>query len=405
MKQPLAILLLLFSFVSAQETVAVIEFEAINIGAPEVQILTDRFRVELANTDSFKLVERPAMEEILNEQGFQQSGCTSNECAVEVGKLLGVERMIAGTVGKIGELFTITARVVNVQTGEIINQHSIDCRCSIETLLTSEMKKMAIVFSGVKTIRSSPVTTTTADPPKPRKARGLVKFNAGQGEIDIYEHRYGQIPSQIFKGKIPNNEESVTIDYLPGEYEFVAFKNDYRRFYGQFEVLIDAVTEVSFELQEKNYDDPPSIVGGIKSITEKMQYTNSHLPLIGISGNMIVDVLVDSIGNVKETKLIKEFSSRALRNREFETTILMHLQDVKFIPATKGGIPVEAWYGFIIPFSIPNFTLESEPMSQSKPRTFQDQQQGYDSKSDLQIIFWGLILYYFLASYLNIVGV
>ena len=34
------------------------------------------------------------MEQILVEQGFQQSGCTTNECMVEVGKLIGVENIV-----------------------------------------------------------------------------------------------------------------------------------------------------------------------------------------------------------------------------------------------------------------------------------------------------------------------
>ena len=38
------------------------------------------------------------MEQILVEQGFQQSGCTTNECMVEVGKLIGVEKIVSGSI-------------------------------------------------------------------------------------------------------------------------------------------------------------------------------------------------------------------------------------------------------------------------------------------------------------------
>jgi hypothetical protein len=64
-----------------------------------------------------RLVERGMMEEVLQEQGFQQTGCTSEECAVEVGQLLGVQNMIGGSIGRVGETFTIDVRMISVQSG------------------------------------------------------------------------------------------------------------------------------------------------------------------------------------------------------------------------------------------------------------------------------------------------
>jgi TolB-like protein len=64
-----------------------------------------------------RLVKRGMMEEVLQEQGFQQTGCTSEECAVEVGQLLGVQNMIGGSIGRVGDTFTIDARMISVQSG------------------------------------------------------------------------------------------------------------------------------------------------------------------------------------------------------------------------------------------------------------------------------------------------
>ena len=75
-------------------TVAILDFEGRGISQLESATLTDRLSSELANTNAIILVERGQMSEILDEQGFQQSGCTSDECAAEVGALLGVKNMI-----------------------------------------------------------------------------------------------------------------------------------------------------------------------------------------------------------------------------------------------------------------------------------------------------------------------
>ena len=120
MKKLLAIMLLLFSLVSAQDfrqTVAVIDFDASGISQLEATSLTNRFRTAVGDVGVMRLVKRGMMEEVLQEQGFQQTGCTSEECAVEVGQLLGVQNMIGGSIGRVGDTFTIHARMISVQSG------------------------------------------------------------------------------------------------------------------------------------------------------------------------------------------------------------------------------------------------------------------------------------------------
>lgn len=101
-----------------KETVAILDFEGRGISQMEAQTLTDRFTSELASTNAMVLVERNQMKEILDEQGFQQSGCTSAECAAEVGALLGVQHMIAGSFGKLGNSYTIDAKMFSVESGQ-----------------------------------------------------------------------------------------------------------------------------------------------------------------------------------------------------------------------------------------------------------------------------------------------
>ncbi len=119
-----------------KETVAVLDFEGRGISQLEAQTLTDRFTSELASTNAMILVERNQMNEILDEQGFQQSGCTSAECAAEVGALLGVKHMIAGSFGKLGNSYTIDAKIFSVETGKTEKTVSTTYKGEIDGLLT-----------------------------------------------------------------------------------------------------------------------------------------------------------------------------------------------------------------------------------------------------------------------------
>ena len=103
----LIILTIISSFIFAQTkpTAAVLDFEGSGITTQEAQVLTQRLGSELVNTGALIMVERNQMSEIMEEQGFQQSGCTSAECAAEIGALLGVQKMITGSFGKIGNTY------------------------------------------------------------------------------------------------------------------------------------------------------------------------------------------------------------------------------------------------------------------------------------------------------------
>ena len=119
-----------------KQTVAVLEFEGRGISQLESKTLTDRLMSEIVNTDAVIMVERNQMDEILNEQGFQQSGCTSSECAAEVGALLGVQNMVSGSFGKLGNSYTIDAKMFSVETGATIRTVSKTYKGAVDNLLT-----------------------------------------------------------------------------------------------------------------------------------------------------------------------------------------------------------------------------------------------------------------------------
>ena len=96
-------------------TVAILDFEARGVSVQEVQTLSERMRTEIGNTNAVRLIERKAVEKIMEEQGFQQSGCTTDECASEVGQLLGVQYMISGAIGLMGKTYTIDAKMFTVE--------------------------------------------------------------------------------------------------------------------------------------------------------------------------------------------------------------------------------------------------------------------------------------------------
>ena len=143
------------SFIIAQESkpsVAVLDFEARGIPGYEAETLTERLRTEIATTRAVRLVDRKLLQKILEEQGLQQSGCTTDECVAEVGQLIGAQFMINGSVGKIGDSYAIDAKMVSVTTGVAVRSKSVSYEGEIAGLLT-EMEILAWEIVGINAPR------------------------------------------------------------------------------------------------------------------------------------------------------------------------------------------------------------------------------------------------------------
>ncbi len=111
-------------------------FPGTGIEREKARFLSDILRSFLANDKRFTLVDRNNMEAILKEQGFQISDyCDSSECSVRVGRLLGVEKMVSGTIGRLGERLMVTLQILDVETGRIDAAAENSCNyCSEEDL-------------------------------------------------------------------------------------------------------------------------------------------------------------------------------------------------------------------------------------------------------------------------------
>jgi len=226
------ILLVLFLYVfplAAQTQIAVLEFIGKNVSTEEASALTDRLRIELFRTGQFKVMEREIMDKILEEQGFQLSESTSNECIVEMGQLMGVERVVAGSVSRVGEIFSIAARLVSVQTGEIIGIATYDYESNIGQLLKTGMANVSRQLAGTiqsvsvpEAIVQEPVSkhTTQSQPQVTRQPdagpqRSQTQPQYKPGQIQAKKSRFG-IMGSITSATIIGDDVDDTVAPKPG---------------------------------------------------------------------------------------------------------------------------------------------------------------------------------------------
>ncbi|MBN1997575.1 PEGA domain-containing protein [candidate division KSB1 bacterium] len=175
--------LFLFTGLYAQNNlnIAVIDFDAPDIGSSAVTALSNTVRLELVRLNKYTVVDRNNMQQILTEQGFQQSGaCSDVSCLIQIGQLLGVQKMIGGTIGMLGQKFIVDLQIVDVQTGRIEKLEREEYTGALENLDTAIIRV---------------TRRLTGEHVEPQNVTMLqIISNPSEAEVYVDEHFLGKTP-------------------------------------------------------------------------------------------------------------------------------------------------------------------------------------------------------------------
>ena len=110
-------------------TVAILELQVQSgLSDYEASVLTDKIRESLFNTNRYIVLDRSAVDAILEELGFVQTGCTTNDCIISVGRMLSAKFMVIGSVGTIGNTYNFALKMIDVETSALSNIATLDFR-------------------------------------------------------------------------------------------------------------------------------------------------------------------------------------------------------------------------------------------------------------------------------------
>jgi TolB-like protein len=113
---------------AAERRVAVLYFE--NTGNPELEMLklglAEMLISDLTGQPGLEVIERGRINDLLGELDLQKSDKVDQSTAVEMGRLLGVQRIVIGSYFELMGQFQLMGRVIEVETGVIVgaDQHN-----------------------------------------------------------------------------------------------------------------------------------------------------------------------------------------------------------------------------------------------------------------------------------------
>jgi hypothetical protein len=107
--------------------IGVVEFEEKNdIGLDSAgTIVAELVVTEIINTGRYQVEERLFLQKVLEEQELMMSGVIDSRQASQIGKVYAIDALVSGSVMRIGSQITVTGRLIQVETGEILKTGSV----------------------------------------------------------------------------------------------------------------------------------------------------------------------------------------------------------------------------------------------------------------------------------------
>ena len=204
--------------------IAILQFNPIGVSESDSQVLTNLFEAAIVNTGVFEVIEQNKADQILEAQAYSLSSCTDESCAVEIGELLSAENIIIGSVSKLGGVFIVTAKIIDVTSGKNIRADS------VEGEKIEEMTKQVGILADKLAGRSNGQTLTVVE---------------GTGEIFVHTE---PADAEIFINGLSRGQSPLLIKSLPAGTLLLEAQKGTLYASSEITVSLDELSEITLTL-------------------------------------------------------------------------------------------------------------------------------------------------------------
>lgn len=133
----------------SKSKIAIIEFSDLNGNVTEFGMyLSEELITRLYLTHKFEVIERQLLNQVIAEQKLGMSGLIDDESAIAIGKLLGVDAIVTGSVTDLGVSLKVNARLISTETGAVFAVAAAEfSKDEKVTTLLSRMKETEKTYS------------------------------------------------------------------------------------------------------------------------------------------------------------------------------------------------------------------------------------------------------------------
>jgi hypothetical protein len=122
--------------VDTATTISFYGLKPIGLPATLAQSLQEHLESTLLLYGRYDVLSRNDMDKILAEHRFQQAGvCSERECLVEAGAILGVDKIVTGTLSRVGSMYNVVLKLIDVGSGRLEYSVNEQYRGPVDSLL------------------------------------------------------------------------------------------------------------------------------------------------------------------------------------------------------------------------------------------------------------------------------
>jgi len=145
---------------SGKKSVAVVDFTDLQGNVTELgRFIAEEISVELMNNvKKIEVIDRNHLKSIMKEHNFSMSGLVDQTTIKKVGKIIGVDAIITGSVTPFGDNIRVTCKVILTETAKVIAGDKIDIA---KTKAIDELLSKAIEQNTNKTQSTEPQKENT----------------------------------------------------------------------------------------------------------------------------------------------------------------------------------------------------------------------------------------------------
>ncbi len=207
-----------------QMSFALMDLSALGLEEDQVKNMTQVLSSSLKQIEGARIVTQEDIRAMLElEASKQVLGCSDTSCVAEIGAALGVDRMITGSVGLMGDRYVVSLRLINPREG------TVDARVT-ESFAGDPSQLIPAVRYGGKQLLGA-----LGD------ARGSIAVSANEESAAVFvnDEERGEVPMQALG------------DLEPGRYSLRLAKSGYYDWRSDVFVEPGGVTPVWAEMSER----------------------------------------------------------------------------------------------------------------------------------------------------------
>ncbi|MDR1128874.1 MAG: CsgG/HfaB family protein [Treponema sp.] len=163
------------------------------------EYVIEEFTATLVNTGRLTVVDRHNLDLIRDEMNFQMSGEVSDDSALSIGRQLGAQTIISGSIDDLGDILRLRIRAISVETAQILGIQTANVGVDRILAALTGRNTAATSFSP----SNNPPPSSTSNTPsfssggKPQK-----KVPARSGNFEVTQGRQIPIPIDTNKFQI-----------------------------------------------------------------------------------------------------------------------------------------------------------------------------------------------------------